>query len=167
MVLSSVFVLAVLCGGGEALAQQTASVDRLTPETLPKAVVLDKRGGETSGRLLAIDTEAVVLLVKGRERRFELRQVDRVTTTATDSLKNGAAAGAVVGVVIGSLKSRFLARNLLEASGVVAVYTGLYAAIGTGLDAANVKRTVVYGAPTDGPGPSRSAGPSIVVRIRW
>ncbi len=152
-----------------ALAQAPAESSGLRREALPTVFVLDDRGVETRGKLLRLDSEAVVLLVADAERRFDIRSVTRVDERG-DSLKNGAIIGAVIGAVLGGLASAMsecVSNGHVTSCGVGArlamgaISTGLYAAVGAGIDAAIPGRRRLYDAPGGG------RGASLALRVRW
>src|SRR5687767_14202605 len=64
--------------------------------------VLDDAGAETTGRLLQLTPDALVLLVDGTERRFDAARVRRIERRG-DSLKNGALIGLGIGTGMGLL----------------------------------------------------------------
>ena len=139
----------------------------LKPEAFPAAFVLDDRGVEVRGRLFRIDDRSVVLLVDGRRREFDLAHVTKVTRRG-DSLKNGAIAGAVVGVAMGLLAggisdcrtdSGYGSCGAGQRIGFAVGSTAIYTAIGVGIDALIQGRTVIYQAPP------RSGGVSF--SLRW
>lgn len=126
---------------------------------LTTVVVLDDSGQETAGRVVHLDTDALVLLVEDRERRFEATNVRRLAKKG-DSLKNGALIGALVGGVLGAAApASECSGTTLDALapcgtqtrvvlGAIGALTGV--GIGVGIDALMSGRTTVYEAP--GPG---------------
>jgi hypothetical protein len=147
-------------------AQETASTwPGLASSRLSTVYVLDDAGVETSGKLLRLNPDSLVLLVDGAERRFEAARVARIQQRG-DSLRNGAIIGAIVGVAIGIVTA-----GLADCPGdhpgggcpgsraaLFVVSTGVYAAIGTGIDALIPGRATVYEAP------KRAA---LSVSLRW
>jgi hypothetical protein len=135
---------------------QESVLKGLTAAGMPTVFVLDDRGVETRGKLVKLDEQAIVVLVDGEQRRFETARVNRVTRRG-DSLRNGAITGAVVGGVMAVLTSGIAecpndrggygscGAGVRVAMGLAV--TGIYAAIGTGIDAAIQGRTVIYQAP--------------------
>ena len=92
-----------------------------------------------------------MLLVDGAERRFETARVARIQKRG-DSLRNGAIIGAVVGVAMGIITA-----GISDCPGdhpgggcpgsraaLFLVSTGVYSAIGTGIDALIPGRTTLY-----------------------
>jgi hypothetical protein len=142
----------------------------LDRSALSTVFVLDDAGVETRGQLLRLDPDAIVVLVNGSERRFDTRRVARVSKRG-DSLKNGAVNGLIVGIGLSVLSIATVdcghASDCRQAqAGASILSTGLYAAIGTAIDAAIQGRTVVYQAPTRTTPQSRG-GASISVRLTW
>ena len=144
-------------------AQDTAaSWPGLASSGLSTVYVLDDTGVETSGKFLRLNPDALVLLVNGAERRFEAARVRRIQQRG-DSLRNGALIGAIVGVAIGIVTAGISDCPGSNAGGscpgsratLFVVSTGVYAAIGTGIDALIPGRTTLYEAPPVPPSPAR------------
>jgi hypothetical protein len=138
-----------------ASAQQTASSwPGLDSSRLSTVYVLDTAGAETSGKLLRLNPDSIVLLVGGAERQFETARVARIQKRG-DSLRNGAIIGAVVGVAIGIITAGISDCPGDQPGGgcpgsraaLFLVSTGVYSAIGTGIDALIPGRTTLYEAP--------------------
>jgi hypothetical protein len=166
-----------------ARAQETASSwPGLAPSGAVSTVyVLDDAGVETSGRLLRLNADALVILVDGAERQFDAARVRRIQTRG-DSLRNGALIGAIVGVALG-----FVVGGMADCpdgnrggdcpgsrAALFLVSTGVYAAIGTGIDALIPGRTTWYEAPASPPpaGDQPAARASrraaaVNLRFRW
>ena len=162
-VLVAVFVPTVVC------AQDTVQGwPGLTPTRLPTVYVLDATGTETSGRLLRLNPDSLVVVVGGVERRFEAAGVTRIQTRG-DSLRNGAIIGAVVGAALGLLVGGFSDCSGEGPSGscpgggaaILLVSTGVYAAIGAGIDALVVGRTTLYEAPR------ATSSAALTLRVGW
>lgn len=121
----------------------------MDPARLSTIYVTDESGVETTGRLLRFEPDAVVLFVNGAEWRMEASRVRRIQTRG-DSLKNGALAGALIGVVLGGLSGAIAdcpgSRNNCPAFRITApiLSSAFYAAVGTGIDALINGRTTVY-----------------------
>ena len=147
-----------------AWAQETASSwPGLASSQLSTVYVLDDGGVETSGKLLRLSPDSLVLLVDGAERRFEAARVTRIQRRG-DSLRNGAIIGAIVGAALG-----FVTAGIADCPGdhpgggcpgsraaLFLVSTGVYAAIGTGIDALIPGRTTLYEAPKAPPSAGRA-----------
>jgi hypothetical protein len=125
----------------------------LSTSDLQTVYLLDRSGLETSGRLLALDPDSVMLLVGGSERRFDISDVTRIQKR--DSLKNGTLIGAAVGVIMG-----LVAAGISDCPGddpggtcgglraaTFAASLGMYTALGAGVDALIRGRTTIYAAP--------------------
>jgi hypothetical protein len=153
MKLLTLMIVASLAPGAVS-AQEPSAWPVLAPPAGSTVYVRDSGGVETSGGLLRLNPDSVVLLVGGTERRFEAARVTRIQKRG-DSLRNGALIGAIVGVAIGA----FVA-GIADCPGTRAgdgcpgnraaafvISTGTYAAIGTGIDALIRGRTTLYEAP--------------------
>lgn len=116
------------------MCTQDNSWNDLDPEDLSTVYVLDDTGQETTGELLRLDADGLVLLVEGAELRFEAEQAIRLDRRG-DSLKNGLLIGAAIGAVLGLVSD---AGPLLGAVG--------FAGIGLGIDALNQGRITLYDA---------------------
>lgn len=147
---------------------------------LSTVYVLDDAGSETPGKLLRIDPDALVILVGGAERRFDLAHVVQVRRRG-DSLKNGALIGAGVGAALG-LSVGFMQDcvdqqgNITRCGGgtrlgAAAFAGGIYAAIGAGIDALIQGRTTIYEAPSRSPSVDVVGVPgkrlAAAVTLRW
>lgn len=158
-------------------AQQVTSGSGLQTGALATVFVQDDRGAETKGKLLRLDEQSILILVDGQQRRFDLEKVRRVQKRG-DSLKNGAIIGAVFGAVIGGLTGGMAdcrqADGHIGACGAGAriamtlVSTGVYSAIGTGIDAAIQGRTTLYQKPVTSSGlVARGPTASLRFSVRW
>lgn len=134
----------------------------LAVSELSTVYVLDDIGVQTSGRFLRLNPDSLELLVGDTERRFEAARVRRIDKRG-DSLRNGALIGTVGGVVMGLLSAGLSDCPSDDPSGscpgvraaLVLFSAGVYAAIGTAIDALRVGRTTLYNAPVV---PRSSAG---------
>jgi hypothetical protein len=123
----------------------------LTVPELPVIYVLDDAGLETSGRLLRLNPDSIVLFEGGVERRVEANRVVRIQKRG-DSLRNGAIIGAIAGVALGTLTAGIADCPDGDRGGgclgsrtvLFAVSTAMYAAIGTAIDALVPGRTTFY-----------------------
>ena len=126
----------------------------LTPSHLQTVYVLDHSSKETSGTMLRLNPDSLVLLVNGTERRFDMATVARIQKR--DSLKNGTWIGAVVGAAMGLVTA-----GISDCPGgtpggrcggfraaTFAASVGIYAGLGAGTDALIRGRTTIYAAPT-------------------
>jgi hypothetical protein len=146
---------------------QTASAHwpGLSTSDLQTVYLLDRSGLETSGKLLALDPDSVMLLVGGAERRFDMTDVTRIQKR--DSLKNGTLIGAAVGAVMG-----LVAAGISDCPGAdpggscggvrtatFAASLGMYTGLGAGIDALIRGRTTVYAAAAAPPTGARALAP--------
>jgi hypothetical protein len=152
------FLAATLVPGAVVAQEAPQGWSGLATSDLSTVYVLDDTGMETSGRLLRLNPDSLDLLVDGTERRFEAMRVRRIQKRG-DSLRNGAVIGAVVGLGMG-----LVAGGISDCPGddpggscpgtraaLVLFSTGMYAAIGTAIDALLVGRTTLYRAANEGP----------------
>jgi hypothetical protein len=173
-------LLVVALVPGVASAQDTAAKwPGLVSSSLSTVYVLDDSGTETSGKLLRLSPDSLVLLVDGHERQFESARVARIQKRG-DSLRNGAIIGAVVGGALAIITA-----GISDCPGdhpggecpgiraaVFLVSTGVYSAIGTGIDALIPGRTTLYEAPKAPP--AGGSAPlafrrraAVNLRVRW
>ena len=151
-------IATVLVPTGAAAQDTLSRWPGLDVTQLSTVYVVDDAGVETTGKLLRIDPDAVVLLVGGAERRVEAPHVRRIDKRG-DSLKNGAWIGAVVGAAFGALGAGLSDCPGDDSGGGCAggraalflISTGTYAACGTAIDALIVGRTRIYVAPVRPP----------------
>ena len=171
-------ILAATLVPGAVSAQGTAqSWPGLATAELSTVYVLDDTGVETSGTLLRLNPDSLVLLVGDTERRFDAARVNRIEKRG-DSLRNGAFIGAIVGAAMGLLVAGISdcpgndpggSCPGTRAAGVL-LSTGVYAAIGTGIDALVVGRTTLYEAPAASPRSARMPNRGRVafnLALRW
>ena len=136
-------LIAVLSPGVASAQDAAANWPALVSSRLSTVYVLDNAGTETSGKFLRLNPDSIVLLVDGAERRFETARVAR-SQKRGDPLRNGAIIGAVVGVAMGIITAGIsdCPRGDHPGGGcpgsraaLFLVSTGIYSAIGTGIDA--------------------------------
>jgi hypothetical protein len=173
-------ILILVVNTHSAAAQtQTRAWPGLTTSAGSTIYVLDDTGRETSGTLLRLTAEGIDLLVNGSPSHFNAAHVRRLQARG-DSLRNGALVGALVGLGLGAAAALISDCPAARPDGcpgsraaVVAISTGAYAALGTGIDALNVGRTTLYEAPVGPSGTlSRATWPAdrhlaIGFVIRW
>jgi len=153
-----VFALATAAAPASA---QSADFSGVQPKGLPTVYVTDRQGQETKGKIVSWTDSAVVLRVDdGATRTFKTGEAVRIDLRG-DSLKNGALIGAGVGLAIGLMTSA----ACWECDGSFAVTmtlasAGIYAAIGTGIDALIPGRTPFWNA-----GSSQGTGGGLTVNI--
>jgi len=173
-------MLAFALTPGMAYAQDTTQKwPGLSTSELSTVYVLDDAGAETSGKLVRLNPDSIVILAGGAERRFDAAHVRRVQKRG-DSVRNGAIIGAIVGAVFGAIGSGIADCPGVDQSGgcaaaragMFALSTAVYTAIGAGIDALVVGRTTLYtsapGSSGRSPGGSpASAGIGIGVRFQF
>jgi hypothetical protein len=183
LVIWRVAILIAALSPAVASAQQTASNwPGLVSSRLSTVYVLDTTGAETSGKLLRLNPDSIVLLVGGAERQFETARVARVQKRG-DSLRNGAIIGAVIGLALGVITAGIADCPGDRPSGgcpgsraaLFLVSTGFYSAVGTGIDALIPGRTTLYEAPKAPPAADSGGSAPLAFRgraavnlcIRW
>lgn len=141
--------LALLATASAAQAQDTFA--NVKPGGLPIVFVTDRAGHETRGQLVRLTKDSVTIAVKedGADRTFEIGDVSLIERHG-DSLKNGAIAGMVVGMVSGGLSMGIAdcpgAKDSCAGArvGMFLLSTAVYTAIGTAIDAAISGRTRIW-----------------------
>lgn len=173
-----VAILAATLVPGVVSAQGTAqSWPGLATAELSTVYVLDDVGVEASGRLLRLDSDSLVLLIGDTEHRFEAARVRRIEKRG-DSLRNGAVIGAIVGAAMGLFAAGVSDCPGNDPSGSCPgtraagflVSTGVYSAVGTGIDALVVGRTTLYEAPAASPRSARMpprGRAAFNIALRW
>lgn len=147
----------------------------LNVSALDTIYVTDDAGRQTQGKLLRLEPDSVVMLVEGAEQRFDAARVRRIDRRG-DSLKNGALIGLGIGVGLGVVTASI--SDCLDGDGpgsscvggrivLTAVSTGLYTAIGAGVDALIVGRTRIYDAGRSTTAVRSLSGPQVAYRISW
>jgi hypothetical protein len=141
---------ALIVFASSASAQPTFA--SLQPGGLPTVYVVDRTGTETQGRLVSITESLISVDVNGATKTFTPDDVSLIERKG-DSLKNGAVIGTVVGAGLGVLSmgladcpaGRDNCPGTRAAGFLLSV--GIYAAIGTGFDAAVSGRTRIWPRP--------------------
>ena len=137
---SALFLVALLIPVS-ASGQPPSSSLWLIAERLPTIFVLDDQGTEYRGKLLRVDADQLALLIDDKDRIFNRDTIRRVQKRG-DSLRNGAAIGAIVAGAVGLLAGRM--QGCPDCIGVALAQVGLFTAVGTGIDAAVAGRTLFY-----------------------
>jgi hypothetical protein len=147
----------------------------LDPEKTESAsvIVRDDAGVETSGKVLRLDPDAIVLMVGDVERRFEAARVTRIEKRG-DSLRNGVIVGALVGTAFAMLGAKISDCPGSDPGGPCTgfrVATVLMTtAIGAGIDALVVGRTTLYessGTPSSATWALRGRQFGIRFAVKW
>lgn len=147
----------LMCGGAARVEAQAvaSSLDQLTVLVKPgdTITVLDVTGAEAEGRIGTLSRDALILATEAGPRKLLETDIARISQRRGDSLKNGAIIGAVGGAAYG-LTMLALAFSIddgdVHPAGVVAgmaLFTGIGAAIGVGMDALIVQRQVIFERP--------------------
>jgi hypothetical protein len=159
----TLFAIAPTMASGQTPAEQWPG---LSSSGLQTVYLRDQSGTETSGKLLGLDSDSVMLLVDGNERRFDKADVARIQKR--DSIKNGTLIGAVVGIAMGLVTAGISdcpGDNPGGSCGGLRTVTfltsvGIYAGLGAGIDALIRGRTTIYAAPTSSSRVSSAGAPS-------
>jgi hypothetical protein len=171
-------ILAATLAPNVVSAQGTAqSWPGLDTAGLSTVYVLDDTGIEISGKILRLNPDSLVLLVGAAEHRFDAARVRRIERRG-DSLRNGALIGAVVGAAMGLIVAGISDCPGNDPGGscpgtraaAFLFSTGVYAAIGTAIDALVVGRTTLYEAPATPPRSERTpygGRAALNLRVRW
>jgi hypothetical protein len=171
-------MLALALTPGMAYAQDTTQQwPGLSTSEISTVYVLDDAGVETSGKLVRLNPDSIVILAGGAERRFDAAHIRRVQKRG-DSVRNGAIIGAVIGAVFGAIGAGISDCPGADQSGgcagsraaLFAFSTGVYTAIGAGVDAFVVGRTTLYPAAPGSSGRSPAGSPgraSIGIGVRF
>jgi hypothetical protein len=155
----SITLILVLVGSSQASAQRAAdSFDQLALliGTGDKITVRDSNGAETSGRLDSLSAHGLTIVSDGKQREWTDTDVSRIYQRKQDSLANGALWGLVggagsYGVLAAIVCSGGDCQPDATVVGAIAVYAGLGAAVGVGIDALIVRRHVIYQRPSGRP----------------
>lgn len=138
----------------QAGAQQLASsFDQLSVLVKPgdTVSVIDDTGRETRGTIAALSPSSLELIVADRRRSFLEDETRTIRQRRSDSLKNGAIWGVAIGAGLGlttlieTQDSPALPAG--EAIAATAVFAGLGAAVGVGLDAIFRSNETIYSRP--------------------
>ena len=146
----------------------------LKASSLETIYVTDDTGRQTEGKLLKFDTDSLVMLVDGTEQRFDAQRVLRIEKRG-DSVKNGALIGGALGLLFSGIAMGIADCPTEDGSGSCTgskvagfvIGTGLYTAMGAGIDAMIVRRTRVYDAGHQVAIRSIHNGPQLAVRVSW
>ena len=143
----AMFVLA----SAEARAQQAGSFEQLQVLVKPgdKIYVTDATGNVTKGKLVGLSTSTMRLLANGATREVTEADIFEIRQWRHDSLVNGAEIGAGIGLGTGVLAAVAWCRGYSGCGGGetvagIAIYTGLGAAIGAGIDALIPSKVTIY-----------------------
>ena len=176
-ILSLIWLAMVLLPVRMAAAQPGEQFPGLKASGLETVYVRDSSGAEVKGKLLQLGPDSVLLLENGVEHRFAIDEVERIQKR--DSLRNGTIIGAVIGGAMGVLAAGFAdcpssqghARecDAFRAT-TVALSIGVYAGLGTGIDALIPGRTTLYRKPDQSVvrvAPAGSGGIGLHMSVGW
>lgn len=136
-----------------AAAQEARSFEQLQLLVKPgdRIYVTDSMGNVTEGRIAGLSRSSLRLMTKISTRDLSESDVFKIRQWRHDSLKNGALIGAGVGFglglagVISDCRSSGLFSDCGgEVVGIVALFTGVGAAIGVGIDALIPSKETIY-----------------------
>jgi hypothetical protein len=134
----------------ECAAQQAHSFEQLQVLVKPgdNIYVTDSAGNTSKGRISELTRDSLGLMVKGTRRDLSESDIFEIKKWRHDSLKNGALIGAGTALTLTTI---FVAAycgsggcDAGAAAGAVLVYTGVGAAIGTGIDALIPAKQSIY-----------------------
>ncbi|MGC4083391.1 MAG: hypothetical protein QM736_15090 [Vicinamibacterales bacterium] len=128
-------------------------------------VILADSEGEIDGRLLALDDTTLRILVSGKSWDLPLSDVRQVDVERKDSLKNGAAIGALI---LGGWCLAVCGQALPSASQLlpaVVSNAAFGALVGAGIDAARRERTTIY--PLRLTTRALQSAPRLAMLYRW
>jgi len=127
-----------------ATAQSTFAGARF--DNLPTVFVTDRAGTETAGQLVELTDNFIRIQTDYGEQRFAPGDV-RLIERQGDSLKNGALAGLSFGLLVDAAVLKGCQRDCHgNTAGFALLMTGIYSAIGAGIDAAIPGRTRIWSA---------------------
>jgi len=123
-------------------------------------IIVDDAGVETTGRLLRLSVDELTISAGGRDRTFARRDVAAIYKRG-DSMKNGAGIGGLSGAALGflagtqstcgdfwtGLHSCSVGEKVANGMFGAAIIGAVGAAIGVGIDAIVIGRTVLYERP--------------------
>lgn len=123
---------------------------RLLTRVGETVTVTDTAGREAGGRITSLSADAIVLRVNGQPREWKEGDIATIRQRKSDSLGNGALWGLGIGAGLAAVA---IASSDLESGDEgwvvlgMAVYGGIGAAIGVGVDALITRPHVIYEKP--------------------
>jgi hypothetical protein len=133
-----------------ATAQEARSFEQLQLLVKPgdRIFVTDATGNVTEGRVASLSRSALSLTSKTSTKDWSESEVSKIRQWRSDSLKNGALIGTGVGFGLSLAGAVIFCSEFRgcggEAAAIVAVYTGIGAGIGVGIDALIPSKQTVY-----------------------
>ena len=164
----AVFALPAICGAQEPVRDFTQLNTRLVPGDT--VWVTDAQGREVKGRIGALGADAITL-DGGGGRTFGAPDVRTIEVRRNDSLGNGALIGLGIGggLTLGLCLANSDSNDAGWCAAAAAIYAGIGAAIGVGIDAMIPgKKLVAYRAPGAAGAPSArlSLAPFVTPRAK-
>jgi hypothetical protein len=175
-------VLSLLLLWKPAIAQSAPNFDGLVRKH-STIFVVDNNGTEFVGRLLRVDPSSLTISTSEGEQSFTEERITEIFRRG-DSVASGAKIGAVVGAILGGLLQKDMGCGALldaykpcsvgEYAATMAVFGGMGAGIGVGIDALFHGRTRIYPGKNGRVWPAVTVAPDaslnhagIVVSARW
>ena len=154
----TVACLALLLGASTARAQGVVadSFDqlRLAARLGDTMTVTDASGSTVTGKLAALSSSELTLLVGSSRRDLSERDVSSIKRHAHASLARGAQLGFAIGAGFGLVSSLYWTADCRSCSSLIPAFTITYASFGAGLGvgiaAITPTRPVIYSASRDG-----------------
>jgi hypothetical protein len=126
--------------------------------------VSDANGGQVTGTIAELSPSSLAILAGSGRRVFTEDSVSQISQRRPDSLVNGALIGAAAGAIVGAIGVNACANDFGcndDSSGAFfAMYTGIGLGVGLGLDAAIVKRRLIFERPVT---PRASVGVALLL----
>jgi hypothetical protein len=156
VMMTRALIVLVLCVAAPAAAGQGIATTfqelRLLVRPGDHVTVTDVNGRDVSGKIKDLSASSLALTVDGQPREWRETEVATIRQRRGDSLANGAWIGlgigaglAAVGIAVAFSSEDYDGDvNFGEAVLVTAMYGGLGAAIGTGIDALITRRQVIF-----------------------
>jgi hypothetical protein len=125
---------------------------RLLVRVGDKVTVTETSGQQVSGKITDLSAASLALMVDGRPRQWAETEVATISQRRSDSLANGAWIGLVSGAALPAIGLAIAVSqddydddiSGGEAAALIAVYAGLGAAVGVGIDALISRRQVIF-----------------------
>ena len=137
-----------------AFAQQATSFEQLRVLVKPgdTIVVRDDHGQSIKGKIQSLTSTTLEIADKGQIREFTPNGILDISQRRSDSLANGAGAGALAGGLVGTLGVIAGCRestgcNAGIGAAAIGIYAGLGAGVGVLIDALVTHRQTIYAGP--------------------
>lgn len=113
-----------------------------------KIYVRDSTGNVSKGRVVGLTPTALDLMTKSGARELAETDIVDIKQWRHDSVGNGAGSGAVAGGVIGIIGAAAICGDFGHCAGpaaaMIALFSGLGAGVGVGLDALIPEKQIIY-----------------------